>query len=321
MTHTDDVQLIYIAGYGRSGSTLLDALLGNHPRIFGAGELSWLFSRNLDDSPCCCGAPLVECPFWRAVLAEVFDALPDLDCRAAAEITRQAESLPTRRRDLATYAALWKTTLRAIARLSGRPLIVDSSKSSRLAHHRMSLLRQQADVPLKVVHLVRDPRAVMWSTCRGSNRRLQRGDARPLWGGTLRTLLSWTCANVAVEWTQGRSDADDYMRLRYEDLVQSPQSSLGLLEHFLGIDAGQLTDVLSGGDSLQPGHGVGGNRMRHSGPIVLRFDDQWRTKLPHLPRHGEGRVSAAQQIRLRLNRLPTTGATTAPARGAFSQTP
>jgi hypothetical protein len=32
--------IIYIAGYGRSGSTLLERILGSHERFFGLGELA-----------------------------------------------------------------------------------------------------------------------------------------------------------------------------------------------------------------------------------------------------------------------------------------
>ena len=33
-------KIIYVAGYGRSGSTLLDMMLASHPAVFGAGEMS-----------------------------------------------------------------------------------------------------------------------------------------------------------------------------------------------------------------------------------------------------------------------------------------
>ena len=39
--------VLYIAGYGRSGSTVLDMLLGTHPRIIGGGELTHLFHHSL----------------------------------------------------------------------------------------------------------------------------------------------------------------------------------------------------------------------------------------------------------------------------------
>ena len=34
------VTLCYIAGFGRSGSTVLDVLLGNHPEVLSLGEVS-----------------------------------------------------------------------------------------------------------------------------------------------------------------------------------------------------------------------------------------------------------------------------------------
>ena len=42
---SEDPGILYIAGYGRSGSTLLDSLLNDHPSIFGGGEMMWLFQQ------------------------------------------------------------------------------------------------------------------------------------------------------------------------------------------------------------------------------------------------------------------------------------
>jgi hypothetical protein len=36
-------KILYIAGYSRSGSTILDIILSSHPQIFGTGELGYLF--------------------------------------------------------------------------------------------------------------------------------------------------------------------------------------------------------------------------------------------------------------------------------------
>ena len=49
-------KIIYIAGYGRSGSTLLARILGSHENIFTVGELiNFLNLVNIDDSICSCG--------------------------------------------------------------------------------------------------------------------------------------------------------------------------------------------------------------------------------------------------------------------------
>lgn len=41
------MEVIYIGGYGRSGSTLLDILLSNSPSVRGLGEASNLISKSL----------------------------------------------------------------------------------------------------------------------------------------------------------------------------------------------------------------------------------------------------------------------------------
>lgn len=45
-------EVFYIAGYGRSGSTVLDMLLGMHPAILGMGELTHVFEYWLGDETC-----------------------------------------------------------------------------------------------------------------------------------------------------------------------------------------------------------------------------------------------------------------------------
>ena len=62
------VPVLFIAGFGRSGSTLLDRLLGSTPGVHSGGELAAIWTHGLvDDRLCSCGAPFSGCPFWRAV--------------------------------------------------------------------------------------------------------------------------------------------------------------------------------------------------------------------------------------------------------------
>ena len=67
-------KLVYIAGYGRSGSTLLDVILGMHPEIECNGELSYLFNIADDyQERCDCGLELRECPKWKHVFRQLQD--------------------------------------------------------------------------------------------------------------------------------------------------------------------------------------------------------------------------------------------------------
>ena len=77
-------------------------------------------------------------------------------------------------------------------------IIVDSSKSARNTCGRLPAFHG-AGIPVKGLHLVRDPRAVMWSIQRGSNRRLERGESAKLPGGMARGLVSWCLVNAGVD--------------------------------------------------------------------------------------------------------------------------
>ncbi len=94
MKHSETpVKVLYITGAGRSGSTILDIVLGNHPDIESTGELSnlvrngWIGGESLKGIErkrvrvpiCTCGRrtdiPDVEdaaeaCPFWSSVRRE-----------------------------------------------------------------------------------------------------------------------------------------------------------------------------------------------------------------------------------------------------------
>ena len=66
----------YIAGSGRSGSTLLDTALGSHPNILSVGEIGRLPASLLDGAKlsmpdrCACGASLDACALWGPILTD-----------------------------------------------------------------------------------------------------------------------------------------------------------------------------------------------------------------------------------------------------------
>jgi len=65
-------RILFVLGLGRSGSTLLGRLLGNHSRVANAGELLRL-EETLDnpESKCACGLPVNGCPDWNRLLLGV----------------------------------------------------------------------------------------------------------------------------------------------------------------------------------------------------------------------------------------------------------
>ena len=66
------LKILYILGSGRSGSTLLAALLGEMDGFFDAGELRAFWTLCLPGRRLCgCGLPVRQCNVWSEVLARM----------------------------------------------------------------------------------------------------------------------------------------------------------------------------------------------------------------------------------------------------------
>src|ERR671939_1190741 len=99
----DVVRLFFLGGLGRSGTTLLERMLGQLPGVCPLGEVVHLWQRDLvDDERCGCGTRFSACSFWRQVGAEAFGGWDRLDprrilhLRDAVERTRHIPWLASR---------------------------------------------------------------------------------------------------------------------------------------------------------------------------------------------------------------------------------
>ena len=167
--------ILYVAGTGRSGSTLLDLMLGSIPGVLSLGEFwrVWLLIWE-NNWFCGCGEPLQACPFWCEAIDRAFGGpggVPALQHREAEASLRSRRALPQvmfpallgRQRPAWEAAMADRRRLyRAAAETAGVRLLVDSSKSPAYAH----VLRRMPGVRVRTVHLVRDSRAVAFSWSR-----------------------------------------------------------------------------------------------------------------------------------------------------------
>ena len=91
------VRVLYIGGEGRSGSTVLSAVLGNHEGYVPVGELPDVWLALLRNDRCGCGEPFATCPFWTAVGDLAFGGWQSVD---VAEVLEQEERYTRHRRML-----------------------------------------------------------------------------------------------------------------------------------------------------------------------------------------------------------------------------
>lgn len=278
---TNFPQCVYIAGTGRNGSTLLGMLLSQHPRVFFAGELTHIWKRGFQQNQLCsCGQPFLCCEFWRAVAEDSFGN--DCDARVS-EMVRVSErvssfrNLPglvmgvTNRKDQSLqHCRVYRDLLSSIARVSGCTIIVDSSKyPTDLAAF------IQANVPIKIVHLIRDCRAVVysWRTQKPRPEIHWKDEDMPHYG-PVQTAIAWRTFNSLIEKISMPVDGS-YRLLRYEDLVMDTPKHYEQLLNWIGL---KELDIEKAGASLD--HSVSGNPCRFkSGPLRVAIDDRWRDGL------------------------------------------
>lgn len=276
--------ILYIAGYGRSGSTVLSQWLGYLPGVVNLGEVTLTWQRGLSlDERCGCGAPFSQCTFWSEIGDRAFGGWERFDrdsyWRLRNRVGRQRNYLsPLLRRadEESEYARLHAKIYRAAAEATGARTIVDSSKQPRLAR-----MLVEAGVDTRICHVVRDPRGVANSWMR----RLARPEAQSESQGimtrrpVLWTALNWRFRNAYA--TQLRRSTA-YRLVRYEDFVDDPHNTLRsiLADLELVPILETIPSDLGHMDTSRVQHTVSGNPTRFApGPPAIRADEKWREEL------------------------------------------
>lgn len=274
------IKLIYVAGYGRSGTTLLDIALGEHPAIMGAGEVTTLARHVWDKGEyCACGARVRDCPEWKAIVARWAQGEPEGFLTRYRRVQQRTEGLvaPGRLLRLPGWGDHKRRTvklLRGMAMVSGRPILVDSSKLP----GRAFALAAMPGIDLHVVHVVRDGRGVAWSLMKGHRRSVEKGVQRELRPKPLLyTALRWSIVNLAAEWLCRRVGPARSIRVRYEDFVDDPRGTIGQIVGLVGEEPHiPATDLAP----FAPQHQVAGSRHRMEKSLTIRGDDRWKREMP-----------------------------------------
>ncbi|WP_255499337.1 sulfotransferase [Nocardiopsis sp. Huas11] len=291
----DDYRLVFVGGMGRSGSTLIERLLGELPGFVAIGEVVHLWRRGLlENESCGCGLPFADCAFWGEVGQEAFGGWDRLDVHEVLRLkdgvdrTRYLPALLNIGRDsvLAAradrYNELYHRLYSAVCLVSGAHVIVDASKHASLA----ACLRRRYGSSLHLLHIVRDPRAVAHSW----SKRVARPDASP--DSSEPEMARYSAGRSAVQWLAQNAALDALarrgtptLRVRYEDFVADPEAEFGRVAAFAG-HAGRPLDLGPDGVRLSRGHAVSGNPMRFAdGPVGVRADHGWQRDLAPWRRH------------------------------------
>ncbi|MGH2939853.1 MAG: sulfotransferase [Solirubrobacterales bacterium] len=293
------LKVLFIGGYGRSGSTLLDRVLGQVPGFLSVGELRHVFQEGfVENRRCGCGEPFRECDFWRAVMRRAFDRLEGAEPEELTALQRRVDrwwllpqlgwglGTPGRRRDVDRYRDVLRRLYAAIAAESGAAVLIDSSKD---VSHGYALRGLGDDLDLHVLHLVRDSRAVAWSWQR---RKFNPGNGADMNRySLLRTSAEWSAINALTR--LHRPTGARYRTLHYGDFAADPAAAVGEVLAFLG-ESGRPNPVSERTVHLGSDHTAAGNPNRfRKGEVEITPDEEWREAMPTAGRLLVGALTAA----------------------------
>ena len=288
----DGPVVVFIAGFGRSGSTLLERLLGETPGVTCLGEVVHLWQRGLlDDESCACGEAFSQCPTWQAIgeiafggwdqvdVQRVFELRSAVDRQRRIPVTALPTTTPATRADLVEYAGYYAAIYRAASTLTGSPVVVDSSK-----HVSLAFVAEPRRRP-------RPPRPAHGARPASGRLQLVQGGGPPR--GHRRRRVS---AHAAVLRAHEQPQVADEQPAR-----RGPPRRAGCRSRGCSTNSWSVTPrrpcrrrprsstcrlspasrLWTDGVILATSHSVAGNPMRFTtGPVRLRLDDAWTTQLP-----------------------------------------
>ncbi|MDM8566929.1 sulfotransferase [Candidatus Halobeggiatoa sp. HSG11] len=260
------MKIIYIISTGRSGSTILDILLGNGEDILSCGELNRYVIR--EGSPTYWrhkkGFPTQV--FWENIKAKLETKFPiGLDMQKLNDIVSKYEyhsdffKLSNNKKEFAIYSDFITKLNATIFENIEQSTIVDSSKYPA----RALKLDEILDCDIDFIYLQRDPRGVVKSFSKQ---------------GITQSSKSWLAANIyylsvnlLCKFTVFKLKKNHkVIKIKYESLVGQPVETLKFIQRELQINLQPVIDKIQTDDFLIVGPLFEGNRMRMTDKVKLK---------------------------------------------------
>lgn len=258
-------RLLLIMGMGRSGSTLLEVVLGNNPGMVNLGELTHVFQEGFVDNVVCpCGKPARDCAVWGRIMRECGWSPEDIG--EIVEVTGRVERHARfalvacgllRAGVLRRYRDAHRRLLASVRRVTGAGVVVDSS----LYPGRAVALSRLWPGRVAVICLLRSPAGLMTSWSKQPR--------HPLVPRSSLHALFYHAYVLACMRAASRLVPGGALPVRLEDLLSDPGATLVRIERWCGCDLGPVRRSIREGRPLEVGHVLVGNRMRKAGEVRI----------------------------------------------------
>lgn len=274
----EKVKVLYVAGFERSGSTIVNRVLGQIDGFVAWGELRDIWEHGfVENRLCTCGASFSDCEAWNHVFSHNIDAQRAAEMVQLKKRTRAAVLLKSlgkagerfikeRSQDYLNELEHFYTALKF---KTNSQVVVDSTKASWYGYA-LSLI---PNIDLYTVHVVRDPRGVCYSL----QQRKAKGEPECQWYNPAHAALSWNLKNLAVERLLNTSP-QRYVRIQYENFMKFPEASIKSLIDLLSEPVLELPFMDNGSVKMTLDHIITGSPSSRSntGEVKLNLDERWK---------------------------------------------
>lgn len=276
-------KIVYIAGYQRSGSTILHNLLAQADGFVGIGEATniWV-GRFKNDGQCSCGSEFSQCELWSKVVPSGFDGISTQEIESVLDKDKvmRTRHLPillmpglnsVYNKRINKQLSVLQKLYDSVFNSSGAGVIVDSSKSFFYGY----LVSRLRNIDTYIIHLVRDPRDVQQSL-------IKRRDAGHPWFVNHKPTIDamrWCLDNVLLTftyWVTGQK----IIRIRHEDFLSNPKKVCQSILSFIDESNAKLPFKDEKTVVIHETHGVSGNESRtRTGDLTIKDNASWRKSM------------------------------------------
>jgi hypothetical protein len=274
------IKLIYIASNGRSGSTLLDMLLGAHPNMWTLGEFHNLPWELIEQRQACgCGQDVATCSFWKKVINKHQSILSNGSIHHFREGAGRGKVLRLKEiwdlyfkkmnrvlsHEKRSYAKENEDVIKYVMDIAREykdvEYVVDASKDP----YRLFWLYQSGIFDIHAIHIVKDPRAYVYSMTKNDAGNLKK---------TFRMSIRYVFENQLIKKVIRRLNTKHAIQIRYEDLALNPEKVMKNILKQLDINS----DNYKFEDFRGINHAVSGNAMRFESRGI-KLDEKWKDNL------------------------------------------
>ncbi|MFW6110117.1 MAG: hypothetical protein ACOC6Q_01705 [Patescibacteria group bacterium] len=277
MKKSGKIKLIYIAGTGHCGSTLLDLIIGSAPEVFSTGELGFyniykdnkIYNKENPDYICTCGKDFNKCKIWQKVntnsnfkIKKIFSLWESLKI----VLFTLFPFIPFNKNKYTDDTHNLLEKLKKVINSKKTIYFLDSSKDPR----RLFYLFNNKNLEIFPIFLTREAGGVAYSYSKKEN--LKKGKKRKSF---YLTLLKWLLVNFVTG--KMLKNNPDKILIKYKDFCENPENYIKLINKKLSINI-PAKDFL---EKVNKGtyHNIDGNVLRFNEITEIKRDNKWKTKL------------------------------------------